>query len=82
MSFVGRQIKVVKGRKVPIGTIGNCFWSDFGQYGLKVGLITKEGVKHFTAASNVVIYEPEEESKAVADELDWEIRAEAQASLF
>lgn len=60
-SFVGRSIKVVKGRKVPIGTVGNCFWSKYTKYGLRVGLMTADGTKYFTAASNVALETPVEE---------------------
>lgn len=50
----GRTIKVVKGRKVPIGTSGVCFWVGDGAYGTRVGFKDDAGVTHWTAATNVV----------------------------
>lgn len=50
----GNVVKVVKGRKVPVGTEGTIFWfgeSDFG--GFRVGFKTVMGEVHYTALSNV-----------------------------
>jgi hypothetical protein len=44
---------VVKGRKVPPGTQGICFWVGETQYGKRVGLKDADGVTHWTAAANV-----------------------------
>lgn len=49
----GRKIKVVRGRKVPVGTVGECIWVGHGDYGLRVGLKTTDGTVHWTAAKNV-----------------------------
>lgn len=49
----GRTIKVVKGRKVPVGTVGVCFWIGSSQWGDRVGLKDSKGTVHWTAASNV-----------------------------
>lgn len=49
----GQRVKVVKGRKVPVGTEGRCFWVGEGQWGWRVGLETDEGETHWTALSNV-----------------------------
>lgn len=49
----GRTIKVVKGRKVPVGTVGTCFYVGQGDYGMRVGLKTAAGETLWTAASNV-----------------------------
>jgi hypothetical protein len=49
----GRTVKVVKGRKVPVGTVGECFWVGSNDYGARVGIKDATGTKHFTAASNV-----------------------------
>lgn len=51
----GRTVKVVKGRKVPIGTIGEVFWYGETRYGPRVGFITSGDEKFFTAASNVQV---------------------------
>ena len=64
--FYGKQIKVVKGRKVPIGTIGECFWMgscDYSKYGdqwgiyttVRVGLKTPDGQVYWTALNNVEV---------------------------
>ena len=60
--LVGNVVKVVRGRKVPIGTVGNCFWSGYGKYGTRVGLQTAGGDKYFTAASNVEVQQPLEKA--------------------
>jgi hypothetical protein len=49
----GRTVRVVRGRKVPIGTVGMCFWVGNSGYGESVGFTTAAGAKHFTAAKNV-----------------------------
>jgi hypothetical protein len=48
----GRKIKVVKGRKVAIGTVGECFYLREGDHGMRVGLKDTDGQVHWTAASN------------------------------
>lgn len=56
-SLRGKQVEVVRGRKVPKGTTGEVFWVGESNYGYRttwrVGFKTSEGEKHFTAASNV-----------------------------
>lgn len=49
----GQQVKVVKGRKVPIGTTGEVFWVGEGQYGWRLGFLDAEGITHWIAVSNV-----------------------------
>lgn len=64
--FYGKTIKVVKGRKVPLGTIGECFWMgsfDNSKYGdpwgiyttVRIGLKTPEGQVYWTALNNVEV---------------------------
>jgi hypothetical protein len=48
----GGKVKVVKGRKVPKGTVGECFWEGGGQYGPRIGLKEADGTTHWTATSN------------------------------
>lgn len=50
----GATVEVVKGRKVPVGTVGNCVWVGAGDYGMRVGVKDEAGKVHWTAASNVV----------------------------
>jgi hypothetical protein len=49
----GCMARVVRGRKVPVGTVGTVFWMGEGQYGTRVGLKDSTGQVHWTAASNV-----------------------------
>lgn len=52
----GKVVKVVKGRKIPIGTEAEVFWYGETGYGWRVGLaLTETGEKVFTAASNVEV---------------------------
>jgi hypothetical protein len=48
----GVIVEVVKGRKIPIGTCGEVFWSGEGAYGDRVGMMV-DGEKIYTAATNV-----------------------------
>jgi hypothetical protein len=55
---VGKTVKVVKGRKVPVGTVGRVFWMGEDQYRegqMRVGIATADGSKHYTAATNVEV---------------------------
>lgn len=78
----GKAVKVVKGRKVPKGTEGVVIWVGEGRYygpvprykngwstngGLRIGLKTADGATHFTAASNVVVTDPEDWVENLAD---------------
>jgi len=49
----GRRVRVVRGRKVPIGTEGECFWRGASAYGERVGLKDASGTVHWTAVGNV-----------------------------
>jgi hypothetical protein len=51
----GKTLKVVKGRKVAIGTTGVCIWSGNGAYGKRVGIKDNSGLVHWTAMSNVEV---------------------------
>lgn len=57
----GKLLKVVKGRKVPIGTSGTCIWTGNGRFGERVGLKDAEGTVHWTAMSNVEVVMPGED---------------------
>lgn len=80
---VGKTVKVVKGRKVPLGTVGEVFFYGEGAYfgprpqfrsgawstkgAMRVGLKTPTGARFFTAASNVEVLDPEEYLPALED---------------
>jgi hypothetical protein len=57
----GKIIKVVRGRKVPQGTTGECIWFGAGKSysyygaGSRVGLKEPNGTVHWTAADNVEV---------------------------
>lgn len=64
----GKIVEVVKGRKVPKGTVGRCFWVkryDNSKYGdpwgiyssTRIGIKTADGEIYFTAFDNVVVRE-------------------------
>lgn len=66
--YLGKTIKVVKGRKVPIGTTGECFWVkryDNSKYGdpwgiystTRVGIKTEDDETYFTDLKNIEIME-------------------------
>jgi hypothetical protein len=55
----GAEVVVVKGRKVPKGTRGIVSWMGDGNYGPRVGILTKDGDKPlYTAESNIVVVLP------------------------
>lgn len=51
----GKTVKVVKGRKVPVGLIGQVFWRGQTKYGYRVGIEVMDGVRIFVAESNVEV---------------------------
>ena len=51
----GTPLRVVRGRKVPVGTRGRCFWIGETKYGTRVGLNDAEGTTHWTARGNVEV---------------------------
>lgn len=48
----GKRVKVVRGRKVPIGTEGDCFWLGESRYGHRLGLKTSAGETVWVDAKN------------------------------
>lgn len=62
----GREsvVRVVKGRKVPVGTEGEVFWLGDKGWGYSVGFKTAEGEKHFTALGNVESVRPAYEQES------------------
>lgn len=55
----GKTLRVVKGRKVPKGTVGFCFWCQQGDFGLRVGIKTAKDETFWTAASNCEVVRDE-----------------------
>lgn len=62
--YYNKSVKVVKGRKVPKGTTGTCFWMgqrDYSKYGdpwgiytvTRIGIKTETGEVFWTALDNV-----------------------------
>ncbi len=49
----GVPVKVVRGRKVPIGTQGVTVWIGYGNYGERIGLKDADGEVYWTALKNV-----------------------------
>jgi hypothetical protein len=63
----GRTVKVVKGRKVPVGTTGEICWIGKNQFGgayskvtTRVGIRLLDGTKVFTDFANCEIVNPEQ----------------------
>lgn len=59
---VGKTVKVVRGRKIPKGTVARVFWYGNSGFGLSVGLEIVESIaginvttKKFTSANNVEV---------------------------
>lgn len=55
---VGKSVKVVKGRKVPVGTVGKVFWvgqCKFDRYKTNAGLLLESGERVFTNVENLVV---------------------------
>jgi hypothetical protein len=57
----GATVKVLRGKKVPLNTVGIVFWMEDGQWGLRLGIKNDSGV-FWTAAKNCVVVD------AVVDE--------------
>lgn len=66
LKLFNKTVKVVKGRKVPRGTIGTCFWvkrynysrykDAWGIYSdTRIGIRTADGEVHFTSSKNVEV---------------------------
>jgi hypothetical protein len=51
----GKVVKVVRGRKIPKGTLGACFWVGESKYGWRVGIELADGSREFTALCNVEV---------------------------
>jgi hypothetical protein len=64
----GSPARVVKGRKVAVGTTGIIIWTGDGNYGPRVGLKDDSGQVHWTAASNCERIFPNLVTEA---EMDW-----------
>ena len=60
--YLDKEVRVIKGRKVPVGTTGTVFWigmRNYSKYGywwsweVRVGIKTAEGDTYFTAENNI-----------------------------
>jgi hypothetical protein len=53
----GRRVVVARGRKVPVGTTGVCFWAGESRYGdgRRVGIRGDDGKEHWTDLKNVEV---------------------------
>ncbi len=51
----GKRLEVIRGRKVPHGTIGDCFWIGNNGYGVSVGIKDNAGKVYFTSIDNVQV---------------------------
>lgn len=60
-----KVVKVVRGRKVPRGTVGEVFWMGDSGYGMSVGLRLLDGSKVFTAQNNVEVVMVDQEFESI-----------------
>jgi|GEM_PF-5926192 len=65
----GKILRVIKGRKTPIGTTGECIWEGPDKYrahGRRVGIKDHRGEVHWTSSNNVEVVResPEDEARA------------------
>lgn len=51
----GKRLEVIRGRKVPRGTVGECIWVGQSNYGTRVGIKDANGNVHWTAITNVQV---------------------------
>lgn len=67
--YLDKRVKVVRGRKVPIGTVGTVFWIGAVNYSkykkwwswqFRVGLKDNDGNTYFTAERNIELVEQDE----------------------
>ena len=70
----GKTVRVVKGRKVPVGTEGTVVWRDTDNYKssqwkthYRVGVKDADGKVHFTSEDNVKVVDPQEFMPAWSD---------------
>lgn len=62
---VGKQIRVVRGRKIPIGTEGKVFWMGDKGFGMGVGIILENGSKVFSSLKNVEVMIADQEFERI-----------------
>ena len=60
--YLDKEVKVVKGKKVPLGTTGKVFWigmRNYSQYGnwwsweVRIGFKDADGATYFTSEENI-----------------------------
>jgi hypothetical protein len=56
----GKDVVVARGKKVAKGTTGRVFWMGDNGWGMSVGIECADGSKHFTAAKNVDVVNPDD----------------------
>lgn len=79
---VGKRVRVMKGRKVAVGTEGTIFWLGADDYSRsyrtgaankrRIGLKTDDGEKFFLAAGNVAVIDPAQYLTSAADLMEKE----------
>lgn len=89
----GKEVVVVRGRKTPIGVVGELFWEkevNFDPYkrpsgkNTRIGIRTKSGDIFWTYGSNVEVYAPEqyETSVRVLNKITKERKSQLYTSIF
>jgi hypothetical protein len=62
----GMSVKVVRGRKVPVGTEGKLFWVGMTQFGKRVGFKDASDTVYWTAWDNIAFTDPIDEQVVLA----------------
>lgn len=79
----GRRVRVVRGRKVPVGTVGLCIWRGENRFGgERVGLKDDAGEVHWTDVRNVEVVDLDAEDAPLETDYrrpDEQRRASARA---
>lgn len=65
----GVEVKVVRGRKVPVGTVARVFWSGETRFGWSCGLELTTGERVFTALKNLEALTANDPTDLTADQV-------------
>lgn len=63
----GKRVRVMRGRKVNVGTEGVVFWIGESQWGMRAGIRTDDGQTHFVPLDYLEVVNPDQ---YLADEYD------------
>jgi hypothetical protein len=76
----GTRVRVARGRKIPIGTEGEVFWTGHGTWGERAGIRGDDGETYWTAITNLDAILDPDDIPALDPATDDEMRARARAN--